>query len=470
VAEGTGNKDGTTAAPSQTKRTGGPGGRLSFCLLVFGLLSLGYVLGASVMFLDLPSSGFLRRALVGGATWYYQKHGSDQKRARSIDGTLPPLRMGKIDRPDRTWDGFTLCFYGSDCHAVLIDMRGEVVHEWHTPFSSIWPNPPHLRGPIDDAKVFFNDGRVFPNGDLLVVIEGTDLKNATEGYGLARLDRDSNVLWKYPGNCHHDLDVGDDGTIYAIAHSTVDELPKELDYVPAPCLVDCVDILSPNGKLLKRISLLQALKNSPYAPLLCLLERPRVRDGLGLVHPGLGAESVADDLHRRDVLHANCVKVLNPRQAGRFPMFRPGQLLVSSNHLDSIGVLDPDSEKIIWAARGPWHGQHDPNFLDDGHLLLFDNLGSPRGSRVLEYDPGTQAFPWSYPGENGKPFYSRLRGANQRLPNGNTLIVSSDAGEMFEVTSDQAIVWSCSCAAELYHARRYTADQLPFLNARPARP
>jgi hypothetical protein len=145
-------------------------------------------------------------------------------------------------------------------------------------------------------------------------------------------------------------------------------------------------------------------------------------------------------------------------------MFKGGQLLISLRHLDTIAVLDPDSAKVVWAARGPWQAQHDPTFLDNGHLLLFDNSGSPRGSRVLEYDPYTQAFPWSYPGENGTPFLSRIRGMSQRMPNGNTLIVNSDAGEVFEVTLAKEVVWSCSCGrVELNRARRYTADQLRFL-------
>jgi hypothetical protein len=135
-------------------------------------------------------------------------------------------------------------------------------------------------------------------------------------------------------------------------------------------------------------------------------------------------------------------------------------------------VLDPDSGKVVWAARGPWHAQHDPSFLDNGHLLLFDNLGAPRGSRVLEFDPRTQAFPWVYPGANGTPFFSKIRGMSQRLPNGNTLIVNSDGGEVFEVTAGQEVVWSCSCGLEeLNRARRYTPEQLPFLKGDPrARP
>jgi hypothetical protein len=260
------------------------------------------------------------------------------------------------------------------------------------------------------------------------------------------------------------MDVGDDGRIYVITHSMVEEVPKGLDYMPTPCLLDFLDVVSPDGKRIKRISLLQAFKDSPYAALLCTLETDSVRSGPDAIRPRAMGSAVTEDLLRRDVLHTNAVCVLSRRLAPWFPMFRAGQVLISPRHLDAIAVLDPDSEKIVWAARGPWHAQHEPAFLGNGHLLLFDNLGSPKSSRVLEYDPVTQAFPWSYPGDRDPPFLTKTRGMAQRLANGNTLIVNSQAGEVLEVTADHEQVWSCSCGTELYRARRYTAEEVPFLS------
>ena len=439
---------------------------LASCLSLFGLASLSYLLGAAVIVFELPSSSFLRRAFVGGVSWYEQKGAAPPPQEQ-----LPPLTVGKIDKAAKTCDGFTLCMYGGDSQAVLINMRGDVVHRWHVPFSQLWPAPSHLRGRIDDSSVYFNDGHLFPNGDLLVVVEGPiNLSNPSNGFGLVKLDKDSRVLWKYAEKCHHDVAVAEDGTIYAIVNETVEQVPPRVAYIPTPCMVDSVDVISPQGQRKKRIRLVEALEDSPYAALFCMLERPRLSSGAAsaAAHTPL----FVDDARRRDVLHTNAVKVLSRALAPKFPLFKEGQLLISVRQLDALIVLDPDSGKVVWAARGPWHAQHDPSFLDNGHLLLFDNLGSPLGSRVLEYDPRTQAFPWSYPGDKGTPFLSKIRGMSQRLPNGNTLIVNSDASEIVEVTPDREAVWSCSCGhAELYRARRYTPEQLPFLrgdqHARP---
>ncbi len=431
---------------------------LTSCLSLAGLISLSYLVGAAAIFFDLPTSPFLRQAFVGAVNWYEHRGATPPPQEQ-----LPPPTVGQFDKSGKVDDGFTLCMYGSDSHAMLLNMRGEVVHQWHVPFSQIWPAPPHLHGRVEDALVNFCGGYLYPNGDLLAVLEGPiNLHNSSHGYGLVKLDKDSHVLWKYAEKCHHDVDVADDGTIYTLVNELVDQMPPALGYIPTPCMIDFVDVISPEGQRIKRIPLLEAILNSPYSALLCSLERSKMAGGAKSA--GAWVAPFVDEERRRDVLHTNAVKVLNRNLASKFPLFKAGQLLISLRQLDAIAVLDPDSGRLVWAAQGPWRAQHDPTFLDNGHLLLFDNLGSPLGSRVLEYDPQTQAFPWRYPGETGKPFLSKIRGMSQRLPNGNTLIVNSDAGEAFEVTPDREVAWSCSCGhTELYRGRRYTPEQLPFL-------
>ncbi len=423
--------------------------RLLPCLSVLALVSLSYVLGGAVTFFDLPTSGVLRKAFIGARAWYEKS----QDPAQLVAGDPHPV----VDDPARTYDGFTLCTYSPGKDVALINMRGDLVHEWTVPFSRVWANPPHLPGPIDDAKVGIYGNYLYPNGDLLAVFQGRG--EPTYGYGLVKWDRDSNIVWRYAGNVHHDIDVGEDGTVYAIEQQLVYWMPEGLEYVPTPCLVDYLTLLSPAGVVLKRISILDALRDSPYRPLLSALERSAQPGGPADVP----ASPAADDTRRRDVLHMNCVRVLTRRLAPAFPLFRAGQVLISLRHLDTIAVVDTERGSVVWAARGPWRSQHDPMFLDNGHLLLFDNLGSPAESRVLEYDPQTQAFPWSYSGEGGVPFTTVDRGMSQRLPNGNTLIVNSWGGEILEVTQDKELVWYCPRHRFVASARRYGPGELHFL-------
>jgi hypothetical protein len=146
-----------------------------------------------------------------------------------------------------------------------------------------------------------------------------------------------------------------------------------------------------------------------------------------------------------DPLHANTVTLITEEAAASFAFGEAGQVLLSFRELGAIGVLDLASEQLVWATRGPWLGQHDPDVLPNGHVLLFDNYGhyeKPEGaSRVIEFDPRTMEIVWQYAGSAEWPFASAIRSSQQRLANGNTLITESSGGRILEVTQGGDIVW-----------------------------
>lgn len=430
--------------------------------LIVGVASLSYVAGAVVMFFQLPTSVFLGRALLGTRAWY------DGEESLSSPRNLVavPVIRAAIDQPTRTFDGFTLyACIGSNqekpgTEAFLINMRGEVVHRWAVPFSRVWPSPPHLKTRVADSAVCFFACHLYPNGDLLTVFHG---QTKPMGCGLAKLDKESKVLWTYSASIHHDVHVAEDGTIHTLRQEIVDHLPPGLERIATPCEVDYLLRLSPEGKLLREpIAILAAFQDTPYAALLDALKWPvkRHKRPEGSTAPHVGTY----DYLLRDPLHTNSVKLLGRDLAAKFPLFKAGHVLLSIRDMSVLAMLDPESGKVVWAARGPWYAQHDAQFLANGHLLLYDNLGVAMGSRVLEFDPQTQAIPWHYAGAAGAPFFSSERGACQRLPNGNTLIVNSEGGELIEVTRDEQIVWSSYADGYITTARRYSAEQLPFLD------
>jgi hypothetical protein len=139
------------------------------------------------------------------------------------------------------------------------------------------------------------------------------------------------------------------------------------------------------------------------------------------------------------------VDAITEKDAANFAFGEPGQVLLSFRELGAIGVLDVTTERIEWAARGYWLGQHDPDILPNGNILLFDNYGyfeKPEGrSRVIEFDPQTMAIVWQYVGTAERPFESLIRASQQRLANGNTVITESSGGRILEVTPAGEIVW-----------------------------
>lgn len=406
------------------------------------MLALSFLLGATVEHFKLPTASYLDDGFSGASAWYDRHHAEAP--------TAPPSAVSRdVDRPDKTCDGFTALSTDHGAHAMLVNMRGDVVHRWAAPFSKIWPRAPHVSNPVDDDKIYFFACYVYANGDLLAVCHGTG--DTPYGYGLVKLDKDSRVLWTYDANVHHAVNVGEDGTICVLTHEIVHAMPRGLEFVTVPALVDSVVVLSADGKELKKIPLLEAFRDSDHA---LLLPRQELLSELAW-----------------DVLHANAVEVLSTELAPHFPLFRAGQLLVSLREIDTIAVLDVEKRRIVWTARGPWRRQHDPHFLANGRLLIFDNAGSALESRVLEYDPKTHACPWFYADEDSPRFVSQIQGRCQRLGNGNTLIVDSHDGALMEVTPARELAWSCLCHVHVPWARRYAADYCSFLpggcHARP---
>jgi hypothetical protein len=285
----------------------------------------------------------------------------------------------------------------------------------------VWDESAAVRRPQPDSHVYFRKAMAYPNGDLLAVYEGAG--DTPYGYGVVKLDRVSNVIWRYLAHAHHDIDIGPDGRIYVLTHELVDQPLAGFDHLATPRLDDFLVVLSPDGEQLKKISLIHAVAASDYRHLLHTVS----------------AYAVADPLH------TNAVDVITADTAQNFAFGRAGQILLSFRELGAIGVLDAGRAQLVWATRGPWVGQHDPDLLPNGDILLFDNYGNyekPGGrSRVLEFDPQTMRTVWQYAGSAEWPFESLIRSSEQRLRNGNTLITESSGGRILEVTRQGDIVW-----------------------------
>lgn len=310
---------------------------------------------------------------------------------------------------------------------------------------------------------------LFKNGDLLVAY---DTNTSPAGYGLAKLDKDSNLIWKAPILAHHDLDVAPDGKIYALSQNISVDPMEGYERLGAPIIDDEIAVLSSDGKILKEISVLGAFKNSEY---------------YGEILPYLNNKDRCCDIHqsnpqRGDILHANTVRYITAEKAAatRHPLFKEGDLLISLREFDIIAVLDPEAEEIIWALRGFWRTQHDPDITGAGRIVLFDNEGDqredPKRSRIIEIDPLTTQITWSFDGTEEETFHSLIWSRVQPLPNGNVLIDSYQDGELLEVTREKEIVWkyvapmhkvrpldNLMYTAALHDGQRFSYDELDFL-------
>lgn len=331
-----------------------------------------------------------------------------------------------LNDPALAGKGYNLVVSTHAQEATLIDMDGKPVHKWARRFDEVWDKAPQLPGYGDQEpgywadKIYWRRTHLFANGDILVVYETP--YRTPYGLGLAKLDKDSNVIWKLDENVHHDTAVAPNGEIYLLGQSVNETGYASYPELKPPFIDDTVMVVSPDGAVRKELSIIQAFLNSQYAPFLALMSG----NLLG------------------DVMHTNTVQYIDAAMAEKFAFAKEGYLLISVREMNVIAVLDPVEERIVWAQTGLWKRQHEPVMLENGRIMIFDNKGN-RGNggatRIIEFNPAMDSIDWKFTGTAKEPLRSPIYGSVQRLASGNTMIVESTNGRAMEVTREGKVVW-----------------------------
>lgn len=319
---------------------------------------------------------------------------------------------------ERVFDGYTLinpCFRAGKRktkeqpvhEAQLWDIEGKMVHKWAAePFTK---------------KSGWAIARIDPEGYLYVVNADT---------GVAKLDWESNIVWKVEDVFHHDLNFDENGDV-AVVTEQKREVPRpgDMEGDPVEILDHGITFISKDGKVGKQIWLYDVFKDEPVFEenLETRIEaKEKTRKGEGRVS-GL------------DIFHTNAVRVLHEDIEG---LGKKGDILTSARHLDTIATVSRDTGKLIWSwGADELQHQHDPSITPDGNVAVFDNGTARKKSRVLIVDPKSNEIVRTYDGGASNGFFSAGRGLAQVLPNNNLLVFVSNQARIFEVAADDHIVW-----------------------------
>jgi hypothetical protein len=403
---------------------------IKLAVFVMAIGFLAFVAGGVATFLKWsPVELFMQRTAMV-ALYLYKSNVDDVKlhpfwRAEHLPGPSDGNPIIHHDR-SKAQQGLNLVVGSNAQEALLLTMDGDTVHRWALDFRDAWDDPPQMPAFTNEEpeywadKIYWRRVHLYPNGDLLVVFESPFI--TPYGLGLVKIDRNSNIIWKLDKNAHHDTAIGEDGMVYVLTQEITETAYAGLPELAPPFIDDMVTVVRQDGSWVKDIPIIKALRDSHFAPMLSRLDRNL----------------------EGDVIHANTVQYIDRATAERYPFAKAGHLMISLREMDVIAILDPVEERIVWAMTGMWQAQHEPQMLSNGRILIYDNKGGrgPAGmTRVIEVNPVTNTVDWSYGGTEQAPLISPFYGSQQRLHNGNTLIIESTNGRAIEVTDDGDIVW-----------------------------
>ncbi|MBN1871592.1 MAG: aryl-sulfate sulfotransferase [Candidatus Omnitrophica bacterium] len=128
-----------------------------------------------------------------------------------------------------------------------------------------------------------------------------------------------------------------------------------------------------------------------------------------------------------------------------------GNTLVSLRNFNCLAEVDPRGDVVKVIDKDFLEGQHDPEVLASGNILLA-NHGNPQ--EALEIDKDTGEVIWRFPVFKRQSW--PLRDAD-RLPNGNTLITGSTM--ILEVTPEQQVVWRVCMKDSIISGPRESASK-----------
>lgn len=311
--------------------------------------------------------------------------------------------------PTKAFNGYTFfaTYLGKD--AWLVDMKGRICKHWEFKY----PCACH--------------GKLLPNGHVMWQQKGpgTDAHFAGAASELVEVDWDGHEVWRYEDpRLNHDFYPMENGNV--LTNSWVEIPPKVAEKIQG----GIPGTENDGGMILSGV--LREVNRAGEV----------VWEWKHYEHLDLENDIICPLCPRSIWGYTNSVYVLPD-----------GNILVTLRFLNTLIIVEKGSGNIIW-RWGPEYAlghPHCASYLENGHILVFDNglhryspevgVNQAQGSRVVEVNPKTNEVVWEYMDQDQCRFYTAITGGTERLANGNTLIVESVQGRIFEVTKEKEIVW-----------------------------
>ena len=366
--------------------------------------------------------------------------------------------------------GYTLMAPKHASGTYLLDVNGQVVHQWTS-----------SQDPPGQSVYLLSNGRLLRT--CMVKQRGAGGIGGGEGGRIELYDWDDNLIWEYelPG-LHHDIAVMDNGNILALyteqkTFAEAQEVGFTSDilrdrWILPDCVVEIKPIMPSGGQIVWRWRVWDHLIQNDDRRKPNYGEPSRNPGQIWTRCNGRGAKAFWNHMNSIDynaqldqvvlsvrgcseiwvIDHSTTTAEAAGRTGGRYG--KGGDLLYRWGN------------PAAYNARGvkQLFDQHDARWIPQGYpgaedILIFNNgLNRPGGeySSVEQitppidsdgnYELGGSAYgpakpTWSWEATNPMSFFSSQISGAFRLPNGNTLICAGVHGELIEVTQSGEVVW-----------------------------
>lgn len=353
-------------------------------------------------------------------------------------------------------------FFDGQNGVRLMRRDGTVVASWILQFSRDFPDTAYLedRAPQTDWNVDLHGLVVNPDGSVVVNYEYA---------GLIKLDRCGRTEWTLDHATHHSVERAEGGGYWVpglrLLHPgrMEDTFPPFTEMKGVPYILDDLILkVSEDGEITQAKSVPRILYDN----------------GMETVLTANGMSFFATGRWNDEIVHMNKIAELPAALAAAFPQFAPGDLLLSLREQNMLLVVSPGDWRVKWRQIGPWRRQHDPEFMTDGTITLFNNnayrtlLGErdtspadgPFVTEIGRVDPKTGTYAPAWGNRPGQEMLSVIRGKQEPQADGGFLVTEFEAGRAFETDAAGRIVWEyinrydATRVAEITEARSYPAS------------
>jgi len=241
---------------------------------------------------------------------------------------------------------------------------------------------------------------------------------------------DGHPKWVLNDVMHHSNEFDSDGNIWVPSVMTENHGFSDHKWLAEQTRDDALAQVSPEGKVLQKISFVKVLREHGLEALLLGTKGMRLHD---------------------DPIHMNQISVARETT----DHWQRGDLLISARNISTIFLYRPSTGRIIWYKTGPWMNQHSAAFVGDHQISVFDNyvyVGKEYSghsfvapgdiNRVLVYDfeTGQVSEPYAKLLEETKPV-SVTEGRAQILNDGGLFLEETNSGRHLRFTKDR-LLWS----------------------------